>query len=577
MTEAQAFDPDALRDLRSKMDLYKHLETKERCEESLYEFLKEGWSSVDSAVFQPGWALEALCDHLEAVTLGHIPRLLINFPPRCCKTTITSICWPAWTWARSKQYNSFWSGSSVKFLTASYNAYLSLENANKMRRLLDSPFYQQYWGDKFELREDENTKSSYANTTGGARKSTSVGGSLLGIGGDVIVIDDPHNTETEKVVESDSDRLKVKSWWREVSGTRLNDPKKSAIVVVMQRLHEGDLSGIILDENERDESWTHLMLPMRHDTARHSVTVKLPQYPQEPVWEDPRTEEEELLWPERFGDAEVLRSERALGPYMAAGRLQQAPTPKGGGIIRRDWWNLWGQEEAQRFGLEWSPMRKEFPEMEFVLASVDTAFGEKEENDFSAVTVWGIWQDANKNPRAMLMFGWQGRVRLHGTALEPLQNEPPEVFKARQKANWGIVEHVADICKRYKVTRLIIEDKARGIDVANEVRRLYRRERFNIQMINPQKDKVSRTHSIVPLFSDRGVWAPDTRWAEMVMTQCQTFPRGEHDDLHDTVTQALKFFRDNGLLMRSEEVSAASEDEMRYIPMKQSVAQRYGV
>lgn len=572
---APAIDQDRLAALNDKIQQYRFLEAKERYEDSLYEFFKGSWSSIDSAEFTDGWALEALCDHLEAVTLGHIKRLLINFPPRCSKTTIGSVCWPAWTWARSEQYKSYWSGAHVKFLCGSYNATLSLANANQMRRLLNSPFYQKYWGNKFTLQDDENTKSSFANTLGGARKSTSVGGSLLGIGGDIIIIDDPHNTETEKVVETDADRARVKSWWKEVSGTRLNDPKQSAIVVIMQRLHEADLSGVILDEDEGD--WVHLMLPMRHETARHCVTVKLPQYPDEPAWEDPRVEDGELMWPDRFGENEVRRMERALGPYMAAGRLQQAPTPKGGGIIKRDWWKLWGEEEARRFGLEWSATRKEFPEMELVVGSVDTAFGEKEENDFSAMTVWGIWLDAARNPRAMLMFAWQDRVPLHGTEVTRLQNEPVEVFKARQKREWGLVEHVADICKRYKVNRLLIEDKARGIDVANEVRRLYSRERFGVQLITPVKDKVSRTHSVVPLFSDNGVWAPDTRWAEMVITQCQTFPRATHDDLHDTVTQALKWLRDNNLLIRAEEVSAALEDAARYVPPQRDIAVRYGV
>lgn len=571
-------DPEQLAALREKIQRYQQQELKERCEDSLFEFFKESWSSVDSAEFKSGWAVEALCDHLEAVTLGQIPRLLINFPPRCSKTTIASICWPAWTWARSDQYKSFWSGPHVKFLCGSYNASLSMDNANKMRRLLYSPFYQGLWGNRFELQEDENTKSAFANDKGGARKSTSVGGSLLGIGGDIIVIDDPHNTETEKVVETDSDRTKVASWWREVSGTRLNDPRKSSIVVVMQRLHHGDLSGVILDENEKnDDNWVHLMLPMRHDERRHCVTVKLPQYPEDPAWEDPRVEEGELLWPERMGEREVKRAERALGPYMAAGRLQQLPTPKGGGILKSDWWQPWDAVEAQRYGLEWSDTRKEFPEMELVVGSVDTSFGEKEENDFNAMTVWGIWTDANKNPRAMLMFAWAKRMQLHGVEVPALPNEPPEVYKARQKENWGLVELVADTCKRYKISRLLIEDKARGIDVANELKRLYAREKFGIQLVTPVKDKVSRTHAVVSLFTDRGVWAPNTTWAQRVIDECERFPRDDHDDLHDTVTQALKFFRDNGLLVRAEEVSSALADDIRYKPPQQSVAARYGV
>lgn len=575
----QHIDPERLEAFRTKLEYYKFREERERYEGSLFEFLKAAWSSVDSSEFQTGWAIEALCDHLEAVTLGVIPRLLVNFPPRCSKTIITSIVWPVWTWLRSEK--SFWSGPAVKFLCASYNAQLSLDNANKMRQLLDSPFFQKYWGHRFELRDDENAKNSFANTLGGARKSTSVGGSLLGMGGDILIVDDPHNTETEKVVETDTDRMKVASWWRELSGTRLNDPKRSSIVVIMQRLHQGDLSGVILHPEEHgfadaDEDWVHFMLPMRYDEGRRTPTIVLPQYDDEEPWEDPRSEGE-LMWEERFGEREVARMEARLGPYMAAGRLQQSPTPKGGGIIQRDWWQSWDETEARKYGLEWTPERKEFPEMELVVGSVDTAFGEKEENDFSAMTVWGIWLDRNKNRRAMLMFSWAKRLRLHGKEVVPLAGEPKEVFRARQRENFGLVELVADTCKRYKVKRLLIENKTRGQDVANEVRRLYSRENFGVELLVPVKDKVSRTHTVVPLFTDNGVWAPSTRWAEAVITQSENFPRDTHDDMHDTVVQFLQWSRTNSLLERADEVSAALEEEARFKPTQRAVADLYGV
>ena len=150
----------------------------------------------------------------------------------------------------------------------------SLQNATKARRLILSPWFQANWGHRFTLREDQNTKGQLDNSEGGSRISTSVGGSLLGLGGDVIVIDDPHNTETERLVETDADRKRVASWWQEIHSTRLNDPKQSAIVVVMQRLHEGDLSRASSSIVTRE--WTHLMISMEFDAQRCSVTVKLP-------------------------------------------------------------------------------------------------------------------------------------------------------------------------------------------------------------------------------------------------------------------------------------------------------------
>ena len=514
--------PERLAALKAKVDRYVILEEKERCEENLLEFMKGSWSSVDSAPFMDSWAIDAMCDHLEAVTLGYIPRLLINIPPRCTKTTLVSIIYPAWTWARSEV--SFLSGPQVRFLCASYNHSLSLDSSNKSRRLLFSPWYQKLWPGKIIMQKDQDTKGQYDNTAGGSRIATSVGGSLLGLGGDVLIGDDLNNTEQ---VESEADRAQVLTFWNEFHSTRLNDPKKSAIIAVQQRLHEHDVSGMILDS---DEDWVHLCLPMHYDERRPCITVKLPQYDDDEPWTDTR-EDGELLWPERFGPLEVKKLEDALGPYMAAGRLEQSPVPKGGGIIKRDWWQPWDQEEARRYGLEWNGGLKEFPHFELVVGSLDTSYGEKQENDYNALTVWGVWIDRNRNRRAMLMYAWRKRLPLHGKIVSAFPNEAKVNFEQRQKEAWGLVELVADTCKRYKVKRLLIEDKTRGRDVANEINRLYTRENWGVELINPIGDKVSRVHSIVPLFTDNTVWSPDTKWAEMVIQECQSFPKADHDDL----------------------------------------------
>jgi predicted phage terminase large subunit-like protein len=576
-------DPNIDKIIEEKLNRLDLMEARERYEGSLSEFVKGAWSSIDSSEYKSCWALDAFCDHLEAVSFGHIPRLLANYPPRAAKTTIASICWPAWTWARSDK--SFLSGPQVRFLCGSYNHDLSLANSNKTRRLIQSPWYQKHWGDRFKLREDMNTKAVFENTCGGSRIATSVGGSLLGIGGDLLVIDDPHNTNE---AESEADRLKVLNWWRELHSTRLNDPKLGAIVVVMQRLHVEDVSGVILSS---DEEWCHLCLPMRFEENRRSVTVVLPQWryhhdeegrpllPQEITpWEDPR-EDGELMWPERFGEAEVRRIEEGLTPYMASGRLQQRPSPKGGGIIKRDWWQLWDHNAARSYGLEWGGpgQHKDYPEFELVVGSLDTAFGEKEENDYSAMTVWGIWIDRNKNRRAMLVYAWKKRLPLHGQEISAYEGEAKINFRQRQEAAWGLVELVADTCKRYKVRRLLIEDKTRGRDVAQEINRLYAREQWGVELLNPVKDKVTRAHSVVPLFTDGVVWAPNMRWAEMVIIEAEDFPKAPHDDLVDSVSQFLIWARENEILIRADEGEALLRDEMTWRPRTESIASLYNV
>jgi hypothetical protein len=131
--------------------------------------VEAAWPYIDSAEYEPCWAIDALCDHLEAVTLGHIKKLLANYPPRCAKTTVASICWPAWTWARRE--HAFRSGNGVRFLCGSYNYTLSLTNSNKTRRLLESPFFQERWGKSVAIRADQNTKelSTWFPAAGGSQ------------------------------------------------------------------------------------------------------------------------------------------------------------------------------------------------------------------------------------------------------------------------------------------------------------------------------------------------------------------------------------------------------------------------
>jgi predicted phage terminase large subunit-like protein len=145
-----------------------------------------------------------------------------------------------------------------------------------------------------------------------------------------------------------------------------------------------------------------------------------------------------------------------------------------------------------------------------------------------------------------------------------------------------LIEWIADTCKRYKVTRLLIEDKARGYDVAAEINRLYTREKWAVELVDPVGDKVSRGHAVVPCFTDGAVWAPflkgyPVKWAEDVIKNCEVFPKATHDDLYDTVTQSLNWARVRGLILRGDEVSAALDDEAVYKPKLPSVAEQYGV
>jgi hypothetical protein len=160
------------------------------CEDSLYTFLQGGWQHIDSSPFVPGWPIEAVAEHLQAVADGEIKRLIVNIPPRCAKSSLVSVGFPAWTWAQP--WKTPTSGPGVQFLTASYAQQLSLRDSVKCRRLIESPWYQQRWGSRFKLTGDQNTKTRFDNDQNGSRLSTSVGSALTGEGGNIIIVDDPN-------------------------------------------------------------------------------------------------------------------------------------------------------------------------------------------------------------------------------------------------------------------------------------------------------------------------------------------------------------------------------------------------
>lgn len=226
---------------------------------------------------------------------------------------MVSVFWPAWDWLRRP---------STQWLFASYAESLSIRDSVKCRRLIQSPPYQQLLA-RYQpgcvLTGDQNTKIRFDNNLGGYRIATSVGGALTGEGGGIICVDDPTN-----LVEGESETMRknVLDWWDYAMSTRLNDPKTGAYVVIMQRLHEEDLTGHILAENK---NWAHLCLPARYEDENRTVS---------PLnFIDPRTEIDEPLWPEQYGDKELSAIEKELGTYGSAGQLQQRPTPRHGGMF----------------------------------------------------------------------------------------------------------------------------------------------------------------------------------------------------------------------------------------------------
>lgn len=275
--------------------------------------MREAWRVLEpNTALVWNWHLDALCLHLEAVTDGRINRLAVNIPPGSSKSMIVSVLWPAWEWGPRGL-------RSMRYLTTSFAEDSVKRDTRKHRDLTLSEWYRSLWPEVVLVRTGE---MSFANQDTGTREGTAFG-SLTSKRGNRLIIDDPHSTKT---AESDTERASTVRQFREGSLNRLNDQERDAIVVVMQRLHEQDVTGALM---KLGLGFVLLMLPMEFEPQRRCSTSI--------GWTDPRTEEGELLDPVRFPRKVVDDLKKGLGSYAYAGQYQQRPAPRDGGLFKRSW------------------------------------------------------------------------------------------------------------------------------------------------------------------------------------------------------------------------------------------------
>lgn len=285
---------------------------RELARRSLADFARMAWPVLEPTTpLKWGWALDAICAHLEAVSRGEINRLLMNVPPGSMKSLLTGVLWPAWEWGPRGR-------ADRRIIGTAHKQDLAIRDAMKCRRLITSDWFQDRW--PVVLTSDQNAKTKFENDKTGFREAAAFT-SMTGSRGDRIILDDPLSVDD---ANSDAALRAAELTFTEALPTRVNN-ETSAIVVIMQRLHERDTSGIILG---RDLGYTHLCLPMRFEPDRRSAT---------PFYTDPRQTDGELLFPERFSEATVTALEKTLRSYASAGQLQQRPAPRGGGMFKREW------------------------------------------------------------------------------------------------------------------------------------------------------------------------------------------------------------------------------------------------
>lgn len=459
-------------------------------ERHLRHFIAQAWEHVEPGTQYVGnWHIDAICEHLEAVSRHQITRLIINIPPRHMKSLTCAVFWPVWDWINAPH---------TRFLFSSYAQTLSVRDNLKARRLIESPWYQANWSDKYSLAADQNQKTRYDTNKGGFRLATSVGGALTGEGGDKVVIDDPISAMD---THSEAVRTSTLQWWDEAMSTRLNDKKTGAFVIIMQRLHEEDLTGHII---ARETGWDHLCLPQEYESKHpHPIVSSL-------GFKDPRKEEGELLWPEREGPKEIEELKRRLGSMAAAGQLQQRPSPAEGGMIKRSWWKFYDELPAK-----WDKL----------IMSWDCAFkdSEKNNNDFVVGQVWGL-----VGADAYLVDQVRARMDFPST-----------------------VEAVKSLCAKHpQVSAKLIEEKANGAAVIQTLTRKIP----GIKAINPEGGKESRVAAVSPFIESGNVFLPNKlgrAWVDDLIEECAKFPAAAHDDQVDSMSQALNWLHNKSVVKGS--------------------------
>ena len=428
--------------------------------------------------FLPNFHIDVLAAKLESVRAGQTRRLIVNLPPRHLKSHIASVALPAW-----------WLGHdpSAQLICASYGEALAAKLSRDCRTLMTSAFYKQLFATR--LSPTRAAADEFETTAHGFRLATSVGGVLTGRGADAIILDDPLKPEEAL---SRAARERANAWFDNTLYSRLNDKRRGAIVLIMQRLHEEDLTGHVLAQ----EDWDVVSFPAIAETDERFV------YPTLKGEKEAMRRAGEALHAAREPLPVLAEIKRALGEYNFAGQYQQRPAPAGGGLIKREWFRTYEPAEAQ------APFAR-------IVQSWDTANKASELSDYSVCTTWGVL-GGGRGSAFYLLHVFRKRLNY------------PELKRA-----------VAEQQRMFGASVVLIEDKASGTQLIQE---LHAAGVASARRVKPLDDKVMRLHAQTGAIENGFVYLPrEAAWLDAYVDELTLFPRGAHDDQVDSTSQALAF------------------------------------
>jgi predicted phage terminase large subunit-like protein len=455
-------------------------------ERRLEVFVRQAWDVLEPATtYIDGWHIGCKCEYLEAVTLGQITRLIINEPPRYMKSIVVSVCWPVWEWGPKKRPH-------LRYLFSSYSSELSVKHSVDRRTIIRSGWYRQNWGSLFAITDDNDRKTEFENDRRGVMSTTSTGGTATGKGGNRVIVDDPVNPLQAL---SEVEREGANKHFDQTLYTRLNDKRADAIVVVMQRLHQTDLTGHLIEE-KKEEGWVHLNLQA---VAEKRTFISLPISGKERV-----REVGDILWREREDAGLLAKTKVSLGSYAYSGQYQQTPAPSEGGIIKRAWFRRFDSRERP-------------PTFDQIILSADPKFKDFETASRVALHVWG-------------------RIG------------PNKYLLARDIGHFGIVESLAAIARLradwhrpadgLTLDAYLIEDKANGPAIVQ----VMQKKVAGVIAWPPRGSKEARIIAVSPQMEAGNIWIPLEPWGDEVIDALCFVPNGDNWDDVDACSQALDYF-----------------------------------
>lgn len=470
------------------------------CKKEFFYFFKKFWSVIIPEEYVDNWHIKFLCDELEQIGLSLKARkihdydtLIINIPPGTSKTTLVSIMFQPWLWAIDP---------TLKVLSATYSGDLSVAHAIKSRDIITSNEYRELFPD-VELKKDENNKTDFKNTKGGARMATSVGGTATGTHAHLILVDDPLSASQ---AQSEAERKTANSFLTQTLSTRKVDKQKTVTIIVMQRLHENDPTGMLISKTEKKIK--HICLP--GELSEDIKPLEARQYYQNG-----------LLDPVRLSESALKSLKVDLGSYGYAGQIMQRPSPTEGDLIQKHFFNYFTFDKLVSMIKEKKGGKVDYRKYMVKKFYSDTAYG-KEHSDNTATICYSVF-----NGDVFIWDVWAEKLKL------------PE-FKRKFVNYLQVNGYTSKSISRF-------EPKASGISTVQELQELDvlidgEYQRLNVVEDAPPKDsKIARVIATSPKIEAGHIYLLEgAHWIQDFLDECVAFPNGSNDDRVDCLTAIIR-------------------------------------